>query len=215
MKTDAEDRLEGLFSALFPPDTPVDTLPVDGFKPSTEIWRPRLAAVLVPIVLEPEPAVVLTVRSHALKSHAGQVAFPGGGRDPGEAFPLSTALREAEEEVGIAPGQVEVRGFTCCFDTITAYRIVPVVGILRGDTRFQACPREVLKVFRLPLSEALDPAAYRSHRVSHRARSYQVWSMRSACWPVWGATAAILVHLAQLAAGCRGALPPRTAGHAP
>ncbi len=197
--TDAENRLERLFSALFAPDTPLESLPVEGFRPPTAEWQPRPAAVLVPIVLQPEPALLLTVRSHALSSHAGQVAFPGGGRDRGESFPLTTALREAEEEVGIAPGDVEIRGLTQCFDTITAYRIVPVVGLLSGSRPLQACPREVLTIFRLPLADALDPRAYRSHAVHQRQRCHQVWSMRSGCWPIWGATAAILHHLAQLA----------------
>lgn len=196
---DAENGLTRLASALFSPQTPLEALPVGGFKPDATVWRPRLAAVLVPIVLEPEPSLILTVRSHALKSHAGQVAFPGGGRDPQESFPVATALREAQEEVGIEPAAVEVMGLTRCFDTITAYRIVPVVGIVRGALRLQACPREVLTVFRLPLVEALDRGSYRLHHVQHRRRRYEVLSMRSACWPVWGATAAILSHIAELA----------------
>jgi 8-oxo-dGTP pyrophosphatase MutT (NUDIX family) len=196
---ETEDRLQRLFSALFPPETAVENLPVDGFKPRAPVWRPRLAAVLIPLVMEPKPALILTVRSHALKSHAGQVAFPGGGRDADEAFPLATALREAEEEVGIDPDAVKVMGLTRCFDTITAYRIVPVVGVVNGAMRLQPCPREVLTIFRLPLAEALDRHAYRRHQVRHRQRHYELWSMRSACWPVWGATAAILSHIAELA----------------
>ena len=204
--TDAENGLQRLFSALFPPHTPLESLPVAGFKPAASVWRPRLAAVLVPIVLEPEPGLILTVRSHALKSHAGQVAFPGGGRDDHEAFPVGTALREAEEEVGIEPGAVEVIGLTGCFDTISAYRIVPVVGVVRGALQLRPCPREVLKVFRLPVADALDSQAYRQHQVRHRRREYEVLSMRSARWPVWGATASILAHLSQLA-GTDGQVP--------
>ncbi len=202
--TDLENGLKQLASVLFSPETPLDSLPVDGFKPHAPVWRPRLAAVLVPILMEPEPSLLLTVRSHALKSHAGQVAFPGGGRDAQEPFPVATALREAEEEVGIAPDTVEVMGLTRCFDTISAYRIVPVVGIVRGTPQLQPCPREVLTVFRLPLAEALNRQAYRLHQVQHRRRSYQVLSMRSACWPVWGATAAILSHIAELAERASG-----------
>lgn len=194
-----EDRLQRLSSALFPPDTPLHALPVDGYRPPSAQWRPRQAAVLVPIELDPEPALILTIRSHALKSHAGQVAFPGGARDGSEDFPLQTALREAQEEVGIDPAQVRVLGLMRCFDTISAYRVVPVVGVVRTAVQVAACPHEVKSVFRLPLSEALEPAAYRRHWLSHRQREHELWSMRSARWPIWGATAAMLSHLAELA----------------
>lgn len=209
--TEAENGLKRLFSGLYSSQTPFDTLPVDGFKPVTAVWRPRLAAVLVPIVMDPEPALVLTVRSHALKSHAGQVAFPGGGRETRESFPVVTALREAEEEVGIDSDAVEIMGLTRCFDTITAYRIVPVVGVVRRALQLRPCPREVLTVFRLPLTEALDPSSYRLHQVRHRQRQYEVWSMRSARWPIWGATAAILAHLSQLADGRQVSTSPAAA----
>lgn len=196
--TEADDRLKRLSSVLFPLGTALADLPVDGYKPHSVNWRPRSAAVLLPIITEPEPALILTVRSDELKSHAGQVAFPGGGREANEAFPLNTALREAHEEVGINPGQVKALGLMRCFDTITAYRIVPVVGLIRGPWQANACPREVRQVFRLPLAEALQPTAYRRHLVRRQQREYPVWSMRSACWPIWGATAAILSHLAEL-----------------
>lgn len=191
--------MEGLASGLFDAGQPWSSLPVDGYKPPDAAWQPRQAAVLIPIVLEPEPALLLTVRSHALKSHAGQVAFPGGGRDGCEDFPVRTALREAHEEVGIEPAQVQILGLLPCFDTISVYRIVPVVGLVQGAPRFVPCPREVRSVFRLPLDQALDLSAYRQHAIRHRQRSYKVWSMRSARWPVWGTTAAMLQHLAQLA----------------
>ncbi|MGY6554267.1 MAG: CoA pyrophosphatase [Wenzhouxiangella sp.] len=196
---DLTARLDRLASRLFDPGKPWSDLPIDGYKPPTASWQPRQAAVLIPIVLEPEPALLLTVRSHALKSHAGQVAFPGGGRDGQENFPLQTALREAHEEVGIEPDQVRVLGMLQCFDTISVYRIVPVVGVVQGALSFVPCPREVRRVFRLPLEQALDLSAYRQHAIRHRQRRYAVWSMRSARWPVWGATAAMLQHLAQIA----------------
>lgn len=198
-------RLERLASGLFDPAQPWSDLPIDGYKPPSASWQPRQAAVLIPIVLEPEPALLLTVRSHALKSHAGQVAFPGGGRDGQEDFPLQTALREAHEEIGIEPEQVRILGMLRCFDTISIYRIVPVVGLVQGALNFVPCPREVRSVFRLPLDLALDLSAYRQHAIRHRQRSYEAWSMRSARWPVWGATAAMLQHLAQIASHESGA----------
>lgn len=199
MTTEPDARLERLASALHAVDTPVEDLAVDGYRPAGDAWRPRPAAVLVAIVLKPEPAVILTVRSDLMNSHAGQVALPGGGRCGTEVFPLGTALRESSEEIGIAPGDVRILGMTRCFDTITAYRVVPVVGVIDIAPVLTACPREVRTIFRVPLGRVLDPSSYCRHDVRHRARHYELWSMRSECWPVWGATAAILAHLADLA----------------
>lgn len=199
MTNDLEDRLSRLSSRLFPPESRLDDLPVDGYRPPRGAWHPRPAAVLVPIVLGPNPAVILTVRSGALKSHAGQVALPGGGRHGAESFPLATALRESQEEIGIPPQAVRVLGLARRFDTISAYRVVPVIGLLRAAPDLTACPREVLQIFRVPLVKVLDAASYCRHEVRHRRRQYEVWSMRSQRWPIWGATAAILAHLAELA----------------
>lgn len=199
MPSELEDRLSRLSSALYPPHYPLEDLLVDGYRPEAGAWRPRAAAVLVPIVLKPTPAVLLTVRSDALKSHAGQVALPGGGRSGNECFPLDTALREAEEEIGIDPVCVKILGLARCFDTISAYRVVPVVGLIDSAPQLQACPREVRCIFSAPLERVLDVASYRRHQVRHHHRDYEVWSMLSEQWPIWGATAAILAHLAGLA----------------
>ncbi|MEE4637510.1 MAG: CoA pyrophosphatase [Wenzhouxiangella sp.] len=199
--SDPDDRLDRLSSGLFSPDTPLDQLAVDGYRPPGEVvWRPRPAAVLVALIRSPEPSLVLTVRSDFLASHAGQVAFPGGSREGDEPFPVTTALREANEETGIEPVSVRVLGLMRQFDTITAYRVVPVVGVLETAPRFKPCPQEVRTVFTVPLDRALDPASYCRHQVRHRQREYEVWSMRSECWSVWGATAAVLAGLADLAA---------------
>jgi 8-oxo-dGTP pyrophosphatase MutT (NUDIX family) len=201
MMTDPGDRLDRLSSRLFSPDTPLDQLAVDGYQPpGGVVWRPRPAAVLVALIRSPEPALVLTVRSGQMASHAGQVAFPGGGREGNEPFPVTTALREAREETGIAADSVRVLGLMRQFDTITAYRVVPVVGVLESAPLFRPCPREVRTVFTVPLDRALNRDSYCRHQVRHRRREYEVWSMRSECWAVWGATAAILASLADMAA---------------
>lgn len=189
-----------LSRSLFPVATSPDDLPLDGFHPGAGVpWRPRRSSVLVPIVLAPQPALILTVRSGSMSSHPGQVALPGGGVSAGDAFPVGTALREANEETGIDPASVDVLGLMRRFDTISGYRIVPVVGVLPAMPALAACPREVLSIFSVPLARALDPASYRCHRIRHKRRDYPVWSMQSERWPVWGATAAILAHLADLA----------------
>jgi len=198
-----DDRLSGLSSSLFPPSTPLGQLPISGYRSDDPKWQPRLSAVLLPLVLSPQPALVLTVRSDGMSSHAGQVALPGGCREDAEPFPVQTALREAHEETGINPECVEVLGLMQQFDTISAYRIVPVVGVIRQEPTFCPCPDEVRKIFTVPLDRVFDADSYCRHQVRHLHKEYEVWSMRSDCWPVWGATAAILADLANLAAASR------------
>lgn len=166
-----------------------------GYRPAHAVWRPRLAAVLLAVIDVPEPAVVLTVRSRRMSLHAGQVALPGGRRESGEPFPLHTALREAREEIGVDEDAVEVHGLLDCFDTVTGYRIVPVVARLPGAPVMRACPREVEAIFTLPLTTVLDPASYRHHRVVRGDARYGLISMAHPRWMIWGATAAILHQL--------------------
>jgi 8-oxo-dGTP pyrophosphatase MutT (NUDIX family) len=155
------------------------------------------AAVLVPIVLRPEPGVLLTKRTAHLSKHAGQVSFPGGRIDPEDAHPEAAALREAEEEIGLDPAEVELIGRMPTYVTGTGYRITPVLGLVRSDLKFVPSPHEVDAVFELPFSVLLDPAAPRRemHRSGGRMREYWVWPHPEHF--VWGATAAILVHLAR------------------
>lgn len=196
--TESRGRLPpDLAERLHPLDTPVDRLPVTGYRPASEMWRPKPAAVLVLLADNPEPSVVLTVRSRTMTLHAGQVAFPGGGRESGEPFPLGTALREAREEIGIEASALELLGLLDRFDTITGYRVTPVVARIDGDTPLIGCPREVEEIFHLPLTRALDPASYRSHRVIHRDRRFTLVSIRHPRRLIWGATAAMLEQLAR------------------
>lgn len=181
-----------LAARLHPPDTPAESLPVGGYRPAGRAWQPRPAAVLLPILELPEPAIVLTVRSRALSLHAGQVALPGGRREADEPFPLTTALRETTEEIGIDAGRVHVHGLLDRFDTITGYRIVPVVASIEGRPGLRACPREVEEIFTLPLATILDPGSYRKHVVTRGGHSHELYTMSHPRWMIWGATAAIL-----------------------
>ena len=154
------------------------------------------AAVLVPIVLRPEPGVLLTKRTAHLNKHAGQVSFPGGRIDPGDADAEAAALREAEEEVGLNPADVELIGRMSTYVTGTGYRITPVLGLVRPGLNFVPSPHEVEAVFELPFSVLLDPTAPRREMHGSRGKLREYW-----VWPhpehfVWGATAAILVNLA-------------------
>lgn len=159
------------------------------------------AAVLVSLVLGAEPGVLLTKRTAHLAKHPGQVSFPGGRIDAGDASPEHAALREAAEEVGLSPGDVELLGRLDDYVTGTGYVVTPVLGLLPDgaelhDLRLVPSPEEVAHVFALPLSVLLDPAAPERRRAHFRGAWREFW-----VWPhpdhyIWGATAAMLVHLA-------------------
>jgi len=157
---------------------------------------PVPAAVLVPLVMRAAPTLLLTKRTAHLKKHAGQVSFPGGRIDPGDPHAEAAALREAEEEIGLDPAHVEIVGRMADYVTGTGYRITPVLGLVRPDLAYVPSPHEVEAVFEFPLTDLLDPEAPRRQRQHVRGSWREYW-----VWPhpdhfIWGATAAIMVHLA-------------------
>ena len=163
-----------------------------------ELEKPPIpAAVLVPVILGPRPSILLTKRTSHLKKHAGQVSFPGGRIDKEDADPEAAALREAEEEVALDPSRVEIVGRMSDYVTGTGYRITPILGLLPPDLPYRPSPHEVEFIFELPISVLLDPhAPQRQHRdVLGRSREFWVWPHPEHF--IWGATAAILVHLAR------------------
>lgn len=198
MKAEAAPSLSPreMAARLHSPDTPLSDLRIRGFQPPADRpWRPRPAAVLIGIMNAPDPAVVLTVRSRRMTLHAGQVAFPGGGREGSEPFPLVTALRETSEEIGVERERLSVHGLLDRFDTITGYRIVPVVATIEGQPVLRPCPGEVEEIFTLPLARVLDPESYRQHTVTRGSHSHDLTTLPHSRWMVWGATAAILHQL--------------------
>ncbi len=164
----------------------------------SEMEKPPVpAAVLVPLIMAESPKILLTKRTAHLKKHAGQVSFPGGRIDPDDAHPEAAALREAQEEIALDPASVEVVGRMEDYVTGTGYRITPVLGLLPPDLLYRPSPHEVEAVFELPLHVLLDPDAPRRQRQHVRGEWREYW-----VWPhpehfIWGATAAILVHLAR------------------
>jgi 8-oxo-dGTP pyrophosphatase MutT (NUDIX family) len=157
---------------------------------------PVPAAVLVPIVTHEEPTLLLTRRTAHLKKHAGQVSFPGGRIDPEDAGPEAAALREAHEEIALDPACVDIVGRMDDYVTGTGYRITPVLGLIPPGLTFRPSPDEVEAVFEFPFSVLLDPDAPRRQKQHVRGHWREYW-----VWPhpdhfIWGATAAIMHHLA-------------------
>lgn len=154
------------------------------------------AAVLVPIIDRGgELTVLLTERDENLANHGGQVSFPGGRIDPEDGSALAAALRELEEEVGIERHYVEPLGYLDLFDTITRFRVTPVVARVRPG--FQVTPRagEVADVFEAPLAQFLSPDALITREVDYRGRMRLIHEFDVEGRRVWGATAAMLLNL--------------------
>jgi 8-oxo-dGTP pyrophosphatase MutT (NUDIX family) len=158
---------------------------------------PVPAAVLVPVVMGADPSILLTKRTSHLTKHAGQISFPGGRIDPGDSGPEAAALREAEEEIGLEASSVEVLGRLADHVTGTGYQITPVLEVIPAALTYRLSPHEVDAIFELPMRVVLDPDAPKRQRQHVRGvwREYWVWPHPEHF--IWGATAAILVQLAQ------------------
>ena len=155
------------------------------------------AAVLVPIVDRPIPAVVLTLRPETMRKHPGQVSFPGGRIDPGDDGPVDAALREAEEEIGLKRADVEIIGTADRYRTITGFEVTPVVGILPPDLALKAHPGEVAAIFEVPLDYLLDPAHQNVRSLEWRGRERFYYEIEWQGRRIWGATAAMIVNLSR------------------
>lgn len=151
------------------------------------------AAVLVPLVNHPDGiTVLLTQRTGHLHDHAGQISFPGGRVDKGDADRIATALREAAEELGIAPSAVEVIGELPEWDIPTGFRVTPVVGWIEPPLHLLPDPFEVADVFEVPLDFFLDPANHARHRDEINGRTRNYYAMPYEGRNIWGATAGML-----------------------
>ena len=156
------------------------------------------AAVLGAVVdHDGSPAILLTRRTEHLQHHAGQISFAGGRTDPADRDMVHTALREAAEEIALDAAQVEVLGMLPEFFIPTGYRVTPVLAWLPRLPRLRADPDEVAEIFYLPAALALDPAAWQIEQVDRQGRVRSVWVMNFEGRRIWGATAGILMWLAQ------------------
>jgi 8-oxo-dGTP pyrophosphatase MutT (NUDIX family) len=166
---------------------------------------PAAASVLVPLVVRDGALrVLLTRRTDHLRDHAGQISFPGGRAEPGDTSAIHTALREAEEEVGLAREQVDVLGQLNTYTTVTSYSVTPVVALVRPPFSLRLDRFEVEEAFEVPLNFLMTPAHHRRHELMFEGGRRQFLSMPwSGTDPsgqvrqyfIWGATAAMLRNL--------------------
>lgn len=158
---------------------------------------PRAAAVLVPLVAhEAGVTVLLTRRTEQLRDHAGQISFPGGAVDAGDADTWATARREAWEEIGLAADFIEPIGTLPRYSTVTAFDVSPCVALVQPGFALRLQTGEVAEAFEVPLAFLMDPAQHRRHRVDLPDGSHRDFlSMPWGDYFIWGATAAMLRNL--------------------
>lgn len=160
---------------------------------------PKPAAVLVPVVMRASGlTLLLTQRTAHLARHGGQVAFPGGRIDASDAGPVAAALREAEEETGLQPKFVEPVGFLDTYLTSTAYRVVPVVALVREGFVIAPHEGEVAAVFEVPLAFLMDPAHHERHSRQWQGKRRFYYAMPWQGRYIWGATAGMIRNLYHL-----------------
>lgn len=170
--------------------------PLEGDLPELRARAEIKAAVLIAITDRPQPGLILTVRRKDMRTHAGQVAFPGGRIDPGEDA-VAAALREAHEELLLPRAAVAVVGTIQPYCTVTGFVVTPVLGVIPPDLALEPHEKEVADWFEAPLGFLLDPVNH--HRASAlfagETRHYYeiVWNDRR----IWGATAAMIINLSR------------------
>jgi len=183
----------------------------------SEIYRralpahPKPAAVLIPLVERKRTTVLLTERSAGLRTHAGQVSFPGGHIEASDRSPAAAALRETREEIGLEESRVSVAGYLADHIVITGFRITPVVGFVREGFTLALDHKEVQGTFEVPLDYIFDPANLRlqRRRLIRSGAEVAFWDIPFEGRTIWGATAGILLTLYRL---CVGPPPYERAG---
>lgn len=153
------------------------------------------AAVLIPVIDRSQPTVLLTQRTKELASHAGQIAFPGGKIDASDATPAAAALREASEEIGLAPALVEPLGYLDLYLTFSGFRILPTVARVKPDFTLTLNPWEVTETFEVPLEFLMRPEHHERHSRDWKGINREYYAIPFGDHYIWGITAGIVRNL--------------------
>jgi 8-oxo-dGTP pyrophosphatase MutT (NUDIX family) len=168
------------------------------------------AAVLVPVCfIEGKPQIILTKRSMSVEHHKGEISFPGGHSEPGDASPVETALREAEEEIGLKPDDVEILGLLDDYITISNFHITPAVGIVPWPYDLRINSESETLLF-LPLADVLSDTAWMLERTSIKGHEFELFCLETPDGVIWGATAKMLRQFAEVLLGREPATRPMT-----
>jgi 8-oxo-dGTP pyrophosphatase MutT (NUDIX family) len=165
-----------------------------------ELWQragtqpTQPAAVLIPVVARPEPQVLLTLRTE-LRSHPGQIAFPGGKIDPHDGSPAEAAMREANEEIGLARELIEPIGYLDLYFTFSGYRILPTVARVETSYRLTLCDAEVAEAFEVPLAFLMDAQNHAVHSRDWKGMKRNYYAMPFGERYIWGVSAGIVRNL--------------------
>jgi 8-oxo-dGTP pyrophosphatase MutT (NUDIX family) len=170
--------------------------PLEGDLPELRANANVEAAVLLAVTDRTEPGLILTVRREHLRTHAGQIAFPGGRIDPGEDA-IEAALREAHEEILLTPAAVEIVGTIEPYRTVTGYIVTPVVAVIPPNLPLEPHENEVADWFEAPLAFLLDPANQQERSGLFQGRERQYYEIDWQGRRIWGATAAMIVNLSR------------------
>lgn len=169
----------------------------DGHAADIAGYETKPAAVLIAVTDSDQPRVILTARPETMRSHAGQVAFPGGRIDQGDADVIAAALREAEEEIGLPRDIPEIIGLATPYRTLTLYAITPVLAVIPDGLTLVANPDEVSDIFEVPLDFLMNPANHQLKAVNWKGRDRHIIEMHWGGHRIWGATAAMIVNLSR------------------